>query len=103
MKSSFELIVSEHPEEVVKDEDDPGAKYGTVGNPFFQGDPTSGLVGDQPQTCEVFLDSASSLNPDRLPAELLESQHLSLLQVLQPGVGQSSTLPVRSTRFYHDP
>ena len=86
MKSSFELIVSEHPEEVVKDEDDPGAKYGTVGNPFFQGDPTSGLVGDQPQRGEILGHAAPGLYPHSLPAQLLEHHHLALVHVLESGV-----------------
>ena len=47
--------------------------------------PAARLVGDEPERREVLVLGGLGLDPDRVPGQLLEVEHLSLVRVLDPG------------------
>ena len=61
------------------------------------------LVGDEPEGREVLVLGGLGLNPDGLPGQLLEDEHLALLRVLDPRQPQVGLLPGRRLRLHHQP
>ena len=64
--------------------------------------PASRLVGDEPERREVLVLGGLGLDPDCVPGELLEVEHLALVRVLDPRHPQVRLGPRRALRLQHD-
>ena len=64
--------------------------------------PASRLVGDEPERGEVLVLGGLGLDPDCVPGELLEVEHLALVRVLDPRHPQVSLGPRRTLGLQHD-